>query len=805
MKYCDVLYAGDLDYGEVHVESAMPYISQCNIMNSSHDGIYCSGSTFILDSSFVSNNNQYGLYFNQFTQVSCGLLINGDTMKNNGYGGLFLGTSNYSSCSTEIKNCYFISNSYYGAINDSATLRNVNIHNNYFLNNTSNIGIVSFSSGINNYLYFKIEDNYFSGNNSTNHIVWTNGYPTGAGGFVNIRKNYFINNISSNAGIIGFVEELSDDSISCNTFIGNQTRLAVIYLSNTAFGSSGIIQHNIFDGNSNISSNGTGILEVSKQLNPRVLDFSNNIVRNNTTVGGRLCHIVAYLSDSIELLKIYHNEFHSNTSNKIISITGPLINNSSLDFMYFKHNNFLDASNEYTLYDSIPYGSPNILADSNYWGSTSTQHVDSVIFDYFDFAAQSVVYYSPILSDLNTVDTVCPTCNLFSLTGNVVTNVSCYGANNGIASVTSSGGNPPFTYTWSPAGGYGQTASNLAPGTYTCSVTCSFGCPTFTSVTITQPPVLTVVQCPSTNVSCYGGNNGCVCVVPGGGTPPYTYMWLPNIGNTASICGLAASNYSVIVFDANACPTNISVSITQPPQLTANTSTLVNVSCFNGNNGTARVTAGGGIAPYTYLWSPSGGNGAIASNLTAGNYTVTVTDANGCTRTSTTIVTQPTLLTESINVTNASCSACSDGSAAVIANGGVAPYTYLWTPVGGNGATASNLPPGNYTCCVTDAHGCTICQSDSVSYPTAINEIFSHQNTLIIIPNPAHNTFTLSLNNQSSINNSQLTIYDVTGRVVHEQKIHSQLSTVNCTLSAGVYFVRVEAGDKMYQQKLVIE
>jgi hypothetical protein len=106
---------------------------------------------------------------------------------------------------------------------------------------------------------------------------------------------------------------------------------------------------------------------------------------------------------------------------------------------------------------------------------------------------------------------------------------------------------------------------------------------------------------------------------------------------------------------------------------------------------------------------------------------------------------------------------------------------------------------------VTDAHGCTICQSDSVSYPTAINEIFSHQNTLIIIPNPAHNTFTLSLNNQSSINNSQLTIYDVTGRVVHEQKIHSQLSTVNCTLSAGVYFVRVEAGDKMYQQKLVIE
>jgi hypothetical protein len=76
---------------------------------------------------------------------------------------------------------------------------------------------------------------------------------------------------------------------------------------------------------------------------------------------------------------------------------------------------------------------------------------------------------------------------------------------------------------------------------------------------------------------------------------------------------------------------------------------------------------------------------------------------------------------------------------------------------------------------------------------------------LTIIPNPAHNSFTISLNNQSSLNNSQLTIFDVTGRVVHEQKIQSQLSTVNCQLSAGVYFVKVSDGERVYEQKLVVE
>jgi hypothetical protein len=718
-------------------------------------------------------------------------MINGDTMISNSMGGILLGQSN-GSCPTEIKNCNFISNGYHGAIYDSLTYSKINIHDNYFLTNGSIWGIITFyntlSSG-------RIENNYFDTNSCYDYII-----SSGGGNSVVIKKNYFINNTSLDGGIIGF-ESLTNDTISCNTLLNNHTYKAAINLSTYVYSSNGVIQHNIIDGNICNTNNETGIFNAI-QAPTGVLDFSNNMVRNNSTGTGRLCHIVAYLNDSTEQLKIYHNEFKNNTSNIILFFAGPLINNSGLDFMYFKHNNFLDASNEYTLYDSIPYGSPNILADSNYWGSTSTQHVDSVIYDYFDFAAQSVVYYLPISEVANSIDTVCRVPCFVSAA--VLNNASCNGANNGAAIVTSSG-TPPFNYAWSPSGGSGATATNLAAGTYTCYITDSVSCTTWTTVHITQPPGLNVYLDQPNNVLCYGGNSGCADVYVYNGTPPYTYNWSPSGGTGATACNLTANTYTVSITEANGCLTTDTITITQPPQLTANTSTLNNVSCFNGNNGRASVTAGGGTPAYAYHWSPSGGNSITANNLIATTYTVTVTDAHACSITSTATVTQPPVITETITVTNASCSACSDGSAYVNVGGGMAPYTYLWTPSGGNGATASNLLPGSYTCCITDANGCTKCQSDSVSYPLAVNEISHTQTGLTIIPNPAHNSFTISLNNQSSLNNSQLTIFDVTGRVVHEQKIQSQLSTVNCQLSAGVYFVKVSDGERVYEQKLVVE
>ena len=118
------------------------------------------------------------------------------------------------------------------------------------------------------------------------------------------------------------------------------------------------------------------------------------------------------------------------------------------------------------------------------------------------------------------------------------------------------------------------------------------------------------------------------------------------------------------------------------------------------------VNAGGGTGTLNYSWSPSGGSGATASNLTAGTYTVTVTDANGCTLTSSSTLTDPSLLTNSISSLGSICGQ-STGSATVVASGGTAPYTYAWNPASTNSATITNLTSGQYSVTITDANNCT--------------------------------------------------------------------------------------------------
>jgi hypothetical protein len=309
----------------------------------------------------------------------------------------------------------------------------------------------------------------------------------------------------------------------------------------------------------------------------------------------------------------------------------------------------------------------------------------------------------------------------------------------------------------------------------------------------------------STNISCYNSCDGGATVSFSGGSGPYTYQWIPVGGNAPSATGLCAGNYTVIVSDAVGCSASATVVITEPTAVFANISSSHNLTCFGGSDGWATVNAFGGTGAYSYTWVPSGGNNATANNLSAGTYTVSVTDMNGCMTAATVVLTEPTLLTSAIiNSSDASCSTCNDGSAVVNANGGTLPYTYTWFPSGGNSATASNLTPGNYTVCVTDAHGCSTCTGVMINYPTGLNEI-QQQEMFSIYPNPAHNGFTISFNKESGIQNRELKIYDVMGRAVQEEKIHSQLSTVNCQLSAGIYLLKITAEDKIYQQKLFIE
>jgi PKD repeat protein len=309
--------------------------------------------------------------------------------------------------------------------------------------------------------------------------------------------------------------------------------------------------------------------------------------------------------------------------------------------------------------------------------------------------------------------------NYIGFTGTVSTttsNVSCFGANNGSATVTITGGIPTFTYNWTTVPVQtNNTATNLSPGNYTVTIQNGIGCTTLTTVAITEPLPLTLGSS-TTPVSCNGGNNGTVNVVASGGTTPYTYLWSPNGQTIPNLTGQVAGNYTATVTDANGCVQNITDTIIEPlPIIISFTKT--DVSCFNGNNGTITASVVGGTAPYTYSWSPSGGTGVTAAGLIAGTYTLTVTDNHGCIANNIITINQPTQLAATTSATNVTCNGLSNGSASVTVNGGTTPYTYSWSPSGGTGTTASNLAAGNYSVTVTDSLGCQIVVFATITEP----------------------------------------------------------------------------------------
>jgi hypothetical protein len=162
----------------------------------------------------------------------------------------------------------------------------------------------------------------------------------------------------------------------------------------------------------------------------------------------------------------------------------------------------------------------------------------------------------------------------------------------------------------------------------------------------------------------------------------------------------------VIITDANFCTTTATFLIAEPTAITFTTS-QTDVSCFGGNNGDATVVATGGTGAFTYAWSPSGGNAATETGLTAGNYSVIITDANSCTATATFLIAEPTAITFTTSQTDVSCFGGNNGDATVVASGGTGAFTYAWSPSGGNAATETGLTAGNYSVVITDANSCS--------------------------------------------------------------------------------------------------
>jgi len=316
------------------------------------------------------------------------------------------------------------------------------------------------------------------------------------------------------------------------------------------------------------------------------------------------------------------------------------------------------------------------------------------------------------------------------------TNVTCYGLSDGTATAIPSGGTPPYTYLWTPTNQITSTAINLPPGTYSVMVTDTNGCIIQPGIIINEPLPLSATTA-FTDVSCFGGNDGTATVTPSGGISPYTYLWDASTGSqtTSTATGLIAGTFNVTITDTNGCTFDTLVIVSQPLSPISIATSVTNVSCFGGNDGTATVIPSGGMPPYTYLWDANAGNQttSTATGLIAGSYTVIVTDTKGCSDSSIVIITQPLApLTLSITETAVTCFGGSDGTSIVTPSGGTSPYIYLWGANAGNQttSTATGLIAGNYLVTVTDTNGCFDTVSIVVTEPDIIIVVTTPDDTI---------------------------------------------------------------------------
>lgn len=303
-----------------------------------------------------------------------------------------------------------------------------------------------------------------------------------------------------------------------------------------------------------------------------------------------------------------------------------------------------------------------------------------------------------------------------------VQNVLCNGGNSGIIYLSTAGGIGPFSY--STNNGPSQntpTITGLTVGPYQVVVTDIGGCQDSVSTTLTEPTVLTVTAGPVTNVTCPTGSDGAASVVASGGTPGYSYNWIPTGDATAAVNTLAAGTYLVEVTDDNGCLTTETIVVTEPDSIKGNIQITQPISCFGLTDAIAVATASGGTAGYTYVWGSGTGAGATVSNLGPGTHFVTITDALGCAAIDSVTIAPPTLITISMDSTNISCFGFADGTVTATVAGGAGGFSYVWNndPTL-NTAALTGLPVGQYSVVATDLNGCMIMDTVILEQPPAI-------------------------------------------------------------------------------------
>jgi hypothetical protein len=315
----------------------------------------------------------------------------------------------------------------------------------------------------------------------------------------------------------------------------------------------------------------------------------------------------------------------------------------------------------------------------------------------------------------------------------IITTITCNGLSNGSIDLSVSGGLSPYTYIWSN-GLFSQDLNNIPAGTYSLTVTDALGQVQTASYTVTEPAVISITY-NAIGTSAPGLSDGAIYTTTTGGVLPYSYYWVSPYDTNQNLLNIVAGTYTFYAIDANNCFSTAIITVLDGVITPISSSAIISaVSCAGNTDGAIDVTVSGGVPPFVYSWT----NGMITediSGISAGNYDLTITDAQSQTLTTTYIVNEDLPLNLSYSITNATSNTSTDGAIDLIVSGGLAPYVYFWnTSPTQTTEDISGLLAGNYIvfvgynswlCFVTDTvtvnvivYGCTgpsYCNYDSLA------------------------------------------------------------------------------------------
>ena len=378
--------------------------------------------------------------------------------------------------------------------------------------------------------------------------------------------------------------------------------------------------------------------------------------------------------------------------------------------------------------------------------------------------------------------------------------ISCHDSADGMATVAPLSGLSPFSWEWLD----GQTSStidNLSGGSYSVTVTDALGCTDALDFSILPPDTLGtgIAITPS---SCDGSFTGGVMAIAEGGTGTYSYEWNTNASD-ASLSNLNAGEYSVTVSDVKGCTDTASIALTEPPPLMVSIEGAENL-CYD-ELGALAVTATGGSYPYHFEWS-TGVLDSVLQDISGGDYTVTVSDANACdTVLDYTILQSDAISLEATVIDNTDANAPNGSIVVDNITGGMPDYSYWWED-GTTSSTLSNLPAGMYALTVTDADSCQQVFTFEVDFINSTAEPYLLD--MQVYPNPADSKILFDFASPLS-RTTELNVMDWTGRIVWQNKLSKGTQVIHWDTSmipngGYIYSIR-QSGNMLRYGKIMVQ